>query len=515
MKYFITTPIYYVNNKPHIGHAYCTIVCDVIARFKRMIGRDVLFSTGCDEHGAKAEEAAKQKGMDTKLYVEEMSGIWKNLWSELNISYTDFIRTTDTRHVKVVQSIFSRLKETGDIYLGLYEGWYCIPCETFWTEIQVSNGRCPNEWCKREVRKVKEENYFFKLSKYEKVLIEYYEKNNTAILPRERYNEVVSFIKSGLQDICISRHKPFWGIDVPDDPKYAIYVWFDALINYLTVCGYLQDEEKFDKFWPPDVHFVGKDIIRFHCVIWPAMLLSLGLELPKCVFSQGFWSIQDEKISKSKGNVIEPVPLIEELSQELNIGRDIAYDVVRYYLLREIPQGSDGNFSKTSLITRYNSDLANDLGNLLYRTLSMIEKYFKGVIPTPEAIKEQDKNVESTTLSLFEKMEKYFDEFDMYNCLQEIWKVINLANKYVEDSAPWKLARENDSRLNTVIYNLAEVLFKVSYFIESFMPSVAKKIREQIAPDTEEVQWNDLKVWGNVKPKTAIRKGNPLFPRYV
>ena len=514
MKFFITTPIYYVNDVPHIGHTYCTIATDILARFKRLQGYDVLFSTGTDEHGQKAENSAKQKKMKSQDYVNEMSEVWKNLWIDLNISFSDFIRTTDKKHCDVVQYIFNKMSQSGDIYLGIYEGWYCTPCESFWLQSQLKEGKCPNEWCQREVSKVKEENYFFRLSKYQSQLLNYYDKMPNSIKPKERYNEVISFIKSGLEDICISRLSLEWGIPIPFDKKYIIYVWFDALINYLTVCGYIKDEEKFKKFWPADVHIIGKDIIRFHCVIWPAMLVSLGLPPPKLVFAHGFWNVDGEKMSKSKGNFIEPRNLIEELSSELNIDKYLAFDVIRYFLIREVPFGQDGNFSKQSLISRYNADLANDFGNLLHRTLPMIERYFEGIVPSDDRWEDTDKNFKESTLNSINKVESYLEDLEISLSLSEIWKIVQSANKYIEVSAPWNLEKDKDKRLSTVIYNLTEVLYKISYLIEPFMPKTAECIRRQIGVNEDlKITYDKLKEWGNIKAGLKIRKEKPLFPR--
>lgn len=505
-KYFyITTPIYYVNDVPHIGHAYTTIAADVMARYKRMIGFEVMFATGTDEHGQKIHQAAEQKGMRAQELVDSVMVNFKKLWEVLGITNTDFIRTTEPRHKRVVQYIFQRLMEQGDIYKGSYEGWYCVPCETYFPESQVGGDKlCPD--CGRPLQNMTEESYFFRMSKYQKPLLDYYEKNTAAILPHSRYNEVLSFIKSGLRDQSISRTSVSWGIPLPGDEKHVIYVWFDALINYLTVCGYPEDEDLVGKFWPTVNHIMAKDIIRFHCIVWPAMLLALGLNPPATVFSHGWWTVEGDKMSKSRGNVVDPFEMADLYG----------VDAFRYFLMREIPFGLDGDFSERALVGRINSDLANDQGNLLNRTLQMIENFAGGVVPSGLGVSDDlDGVIRDMTL---ETLESYRTKMDIYafdEALKDAWTLIKRANKYIDETMPWKLGREgNLERLGPVLFTLCEVLRFTAAMVSPFMPGTALKIFDQIGipGDPAGLRLDELE-WGQMPEGRRISKKAVLFPR--
>lgn len=503
--FYITTPIYYPSDKLHIGHAYCTTIADSVARYRRLSGYDVLFLTGSDEHGQKIQRKAAEKGITPLKYVDGIVAGFQNLWQLLNISNDDFIRTTEPRHHRVVQEIFKKIYEKGDIYKSTYKGLYCTPCEAFWLERQVVDGKCPD--CGRQVEEMEEESYFFRMSKYQDRLLKYIEENPEFIEPVSRRNEMINFIKNGLEDLCISRTSFDWGIPVPIDEKHVIYVWFDALSNYLTAAGYLDNEEKFGKYWPADIHLVGKEIVRFHSIIWPIILMALDLPLPKKVYGHGWLIVEGDKMSKSKGNVIDPVGLIEEFGA----------DAIRYFLLREINLGLDGNFSRDALIQRINSDLANDLGNLLHRTLTMVAKFEQGVINKPCNPDDIDKSLIAMAEQTVADYETAMNKMDISNAIKLVWAFISRTNKYIDETAPWSLAKElaNKERLQSVMYNLAESLRIISVMISPFMPVTAPKIWEQLGIKQQfmAVQLADIKHWGGLEVGTVVNKPEQLFPR--
>ncbi|WP_373568373.1 methionine--tRNA ligase [Lysinibacillus fusiformis] len=506
--FYITTPIYYPSGKFHIGTAYTTVASDAIARYKRLRGYDVRFLTGMDEHGQKIQEKAAEAGKHPQDYVNEIAEAAKKLWALMDISYDDFIQTTQERHTKAVEKIFQKFLDNGDIYKGEYEGWYCTPCESFFTETQLVDGNCPD--CGRPVHKVKEESYFFNMKKYADRLLSYYEENLEFIEPESRKNEMINnFIKPGLEDLSVSRTSFDWGIKVPGDPKHVIYVWVDALTNYITSLGYLSDDETlFNKYWPADVHVVGKDIVRFHTIYWPIFLMALDLPLPKKIFAHGFIMMKDGKMSKSKGNVIYPEMLIERYG----------LDATRYFLLRELPFGSDGVFSPESFIERTNFDLANDLGNLLNRTISMINKYYDGIIPSENlqstefdaALKEQ---AESVRIKYEESMEKM--QFSVV--LADLWTLVSRTNKYIDETQPWVLAKEeaDKPKLGTVMRNLAESLHQIAVMLQPFMTTTPKRMMEQLGLDDKFLAWDTIETFGNTIPANikVVEKGIPIFPR--
>ncbi len=503
--YYISTPIYYPSDKLHIGHAYTTTAADAVSRFKRLEGKDVLFVTGSDEHGQKIEKIAKEKGKAPIAYVDEIVATFKDLWERLNISYDEFVRTTESRHEKVVQEIFMRAYKNGDIYKSRYKGWYCTPCENFLLERQLDNAMCPD--CGRPVEMVEEESYFFKMSKYQDRLLKHIKENPNFIKPESRKHEMLNFIESGLEDLCISRTTFDWGIPVPLDENHVIYVWFDALSNYLTGAGFLQDEEKYSKYWPAQVHLVGKEIVRFHTIIWPIMLMSAGLELPDQIFGHGWLIIEGDKMSKSKGNVVDPILLIDEFSA----------DAIRYFLLREITFGVDGNFSRDALIQRINADLANDLGNLLSRTVAMTEKYFDGVVPEPEVVEDVDQDLKNTAVECIKQVSKRVDNLELNDALRDLWVFVSRTNKYIDQTQPWILGKDESKkgRLATVLYNLIESLRLISLLTWPFMPDTGQAIWEQIGLTgniSSQNLGNDGK-WGQLKAGTKVIRGKVLFPR--
>ena len=506
-KFYITTPIYYPSDKLHIGHTYCTVATDAMARYKRLTGCDVLFLTGTDEHGQKIEDKAKAAGKTPKEFldniVEGPQGIL-DLWKLMNISNDRFIRTTDDYHCQSIQKIFRKMYDKGDIYKGTYKGKYCKPCESFWTESQLVDGKCPD--CGREVMDAEEEAYFFRLSKYAD-RVRHLLEDTDFLQPRSRVNEMVNnFIKPGLEDLCVSRTSFSWGIPVDFDPGHVVYVWVDALFNYTTALGFMNDRyHDYDKYWPADVHFVGKEIVRFHSIIWPAMLMSMEMPLPKHVYGHGWLVMDGGKMSKSKGNVVDPYVLAEKFG----------VDALRFFLLRTFPFGSDGNFSNELLIQTINMDLANDLGNLVSRTTAMVEKYFGGTLPTERENSDADCDLKTMASTLRDRYEAEMEHFQFQNALEQIFKTIQRANKYIDENAPWTLAKDpaNRARLAAVMYNLLETVRICAVLLTPFIPDSAEKIFDQIGACPCCRTWEKANVWGSLRPDVTVHKGEALFPR--
>lgn len=506
-KFYITTPIYYPSGKWHIGTCYTTIVCDAIARFKRMQGVDVFYLTGTDEHGQKIQKVAQAAGVPVKEYIDKIVGELKDLWKLLDISYDKFIRTTDEYHEKAVQKIFNKLYEQGDIYKSEYEGWYCTPCEAFWTKSQLVDGKCPD--CGRPVELMKEESYFFKMSKYQDRIIKLIEENPDFLQPVSRQNEMLNnFLRPGLQDLCVSRTSFDWGIQVPFDPKHVVYVWLDALTNYITALGYGSDDTTlFDKYWPADIHMMGKEIVRFHSIIWPAILMALDIPLPKKVYGHGWLKFGTDKMSKSKGNVVDPFILCDRYG----------VDALRYYMLREVQFGQDGSYTNESFIKRINSDLTNELGNLVSRVTAMVTQYFGGQIPAPNAEEPIDKELKELCQGLYGKLCNDIDQLAVPQALEHIWEVIQRANKYIDETTPWILAKSEDGkvRLATVMYNLCEAIRYVATTLRPFLTKTPDKIFAKLGIEDEALKsFDSLTTFGATKVGTKVDKGEALFVRY-
>ncbi|PLX65867.1 MAG: methionine--tRNA ligase [Denitrovibrio sp.] len=504
--FYITTPIYYVNDVPHIGHAYTTVACDSISRYKRLCGYEVCFLTGTDEHGQKIEQAAEKRGITPKQLADEVVERFAGLWKTLNISNDKFVRTTDELHKKAVRKIFNKMKENGDIYIDHYEGWYCTPCETYLTETQLLDGNCCPS-CGRETAMLKEPSYFFRMSKYGDTLLKHIEDNPDFVRPQSRRNEIVSFIKDGLRDLSVSRATFKWGIPVPDDEEHVIYVWIDALTNYISALGYGEDGADFEKFWPATYHVVGKDILRFHTVYWPTMLLSAGISLPDAVFAHGWWTVEGQKMSKSLGNAIDPNWLVEKFG----------VDAIRYFLLREVPFGLDGDFSFKALIHRINGDLANDLGNLLNRTMGMVNRYFDGTVQPYSEAGPEDKALEETIERVFKEVDEHITNMAFNKALMTTWELVSALNKYIDETAPWALAKDEarKARLGSVLYSVLDGLKLVSLLVDSFMPETAMKIRRQLGA-TQEINVTDAKDLCKIRTFESGHKlgeAEQLFPR--
>ncbi|HEY3275269.1 MAG TPA: methionine--tRNA ligase [Syntrophorhabdaceae bacterium] len=503
MNYYITTPIYYINDVPHIGHAYTTIAADIMARYKRICGYNVYFLTGTDEHGQKVEKAAEQQGIHPRELADRMVHSFTDLWDTLHITHTNHIRTTDERHRKVVQHIFQKAYDKDDIYLGAYEDWYCVPCESYFTELQLKEGKCPD--CGRPPEKLKEESYFFRLSRYTDRLLSLLESRKDFVLPEVRYNEVLSFVKGGLRDLSVSRTSFRWGIPTPMNENHVVYVWFDALANYITGIGYLDNPELFGQFWPCDAHLMGKDILRFHAVYWPSFLMSLGLEPPKKVFAHGWWTIEGQKMSKSLGNVVDPNEMVKKYG----------VDEFRFFLFREVPFGLDGDFSKSAIEHRINGDLANDIGNLTSRSVTMIGKFLKGAIERPEKKGGMDEYVEEQVRRLRVDYQREMEVFAYHKALGSAFEIIAILNKYIDAEAPWKLAKEGDVRIKTVLYNIWNSLRITAVLLYPFMPDKSDLIRKAlgIGSPIEKVRFDEEMEFYFPEGLSPIDKIAPLFPR--
>ncbi|MGE5454465.1 MAG: methionine--tRNA ligase [Methylocystaceae bacterium] len=503
--FYITTPIYYPSDNLHIGHAYTTVAADCMARFKRMQGYDVFYLTGTDEHGQKIERVAREKGLTPQEHVDRIVAGIKVLWEKLLISYDDFIRTTEPRHEKVVQDLLTKIYEKGDIYKAEYEGWYCTPCETFFTERQLTEGKCPD--CGREVELLKEESYFFKMSKYAPQLLEHIASHPDFIEPESRRNEMVSFIKSGLEDLCISRTTFSWGIPVPFNERHVTYVWFDALTNYISAIGYGDDPDKYNRYWPADIHLMAKDIVRFHSVIWPAILMAAELPLPKKVFAHGWILLEGGKMSKSRGNVIDPLILVDKYG----------VDAIRYYLLSDMRYGQDGLYSEEILATRINSDLANDLGNLASRTVAMLERYFDAQVPAPNAPANLDDELREAARKAYHETTRHLDRMDPAAAMGAVMELVRRANKYIDETAPWVLAKDvaQRERLGTVLYNLVEALRVAVVLLAPAMPTLPGRVNQQynLFADPDHLDWEEANTWGITQPGTMVKKRESLFPR--
>ena len=505
MKYYITTPIFYPNSSPHIGTAYTTVAADALARYHRLLGDEVYFLTGTDENAQKIVRTAEANHVDPGTYVDGVVERFKELWLALDISYDDFIRTTEVRHQKVVQQIFTKLYEQGDIYKSEYSGWYCTPCETFWIENKLIEGKCPNADCGRDVELLKEESYFFRLSKYQDALLKHIEAHLDFIQPISRRNEMLRFIESGLEDLCVSRTTFQWGIKVPFDPKHVVYVWLDALINYISALGY-PDGENYKQYWPADVHIMGKDIVRFHAVIWPIILMALDIPLPKVIYGHGWYLTKDGgKISKSRGNVQDSFELIKRYGS----------DAIRYFLLREMQVGTDGTYSEDNVVERLNSDLANDFGNFVSRSLAMVVKYREGIVPRPGQDGPQERELKALSHEVKIAAEKRLEVLDPAGALEEIWRFVARCNKYVDETAPWVLAKneEQRERLDTVLYTFVECIRVLAVLTAPFMPGLPPRICALLSLDEGIIRWEEADQWGILKYGIKVQKGEQLFPR--